>query len=987
TDEKSGRGQYLYTANELTTAGMSAGDIHSMSLSSNASVSSAGFLRIKIKQTSTNTLDENNVDLTGFTEVYYRSTQFNAGTNLMQFYQPFNWDGTSNIIIEMSYTNTTPDAPLSVVGETASIDQSIVSSGNAFAEFSGQRLDIETNAMSSISNEITIAVWVNGNADVLPSNTYLMEAVDANNDRQVNMHLPWSNSRVYWDCGNDGTGYDRIDKLATTNEFEGEWNHWAFVKNATTGSMKIYLNGALWHSGTGKTKPIDIEQFTIGHSATGTGIYNGKIDELTIWDAELDQTTIQDWMNKKITVSHPMYANLVAYYDFDEGIGTQVVDASPNAANGTFDMEPGWSFDRGNEIERLFEDIQFRPNVQFEQGTISTTVQDTFVLDSVENTTHTVRTFAINSNFGTALDDEVEEIDVNVYWLSGNFSILNESGSVVGVRSYPSTGSVSPGELNYYRRFPAKFELLSFVTPYGNGLNLGLTGKTYWFDVTDFAPILQGNKRISIEKAGRWQEEMDIRFHYIEGTPAREVLDIQSIWRDASASYANISSGRAFEDREITLNPNGSYFKIRSSITGHGQEGEFIPRDHSLNIDGGAVEFEWEVWKACGANPVFPQGGTWVYDRAGWCPGMATDVQNSDLNPFVQPGQTITVDYDMEFATGDSRYIVNHLLVTYGEANFQHDAAIIDVMRPSTKTAYDRFNPACNLPIVVLQNTGEVDLTSCVITYSVVGGTPQTFNWTGSLGLMESEEVVLPVNDVSFWSTSATNKEFIATVSAPNGAQDEYANNNSYRSAYEDFDQFTGDITFRFKSNNYGFENTLRLFNHSGGLVYERVGLQNNTTYQDKLSLSPGCYTLEFTDSGNDGLSFWANPNQGSGYFQVREGNVTRESFVTEFGSIIQYDFYSAGSVGLEEGELARYFTVSPNPTNGPVKVEMNGQDGLEVQCEVINAMGQILEVKEWMLSGQIQQETIDLSQQENGIYLLRMTVNGQTSIERVVKF
>jgi hypothetical protein len=29
------------------------------------------------------------------------------------------------------------------------------------------------------------------------------------------------------------------------------------VKNATTGSMKIYRNGTLWHSATGKTKPLD----------------------------------------------------------------------------------------------------------------------------------------------------------------------------------------------------------------------------------------------------------------------------------------------------------------------------------------------------------------------------------------------------------------------------------------------------------------------------------------------------------------------------------------------------------------------------------------------------------------------------------------------------------------------------------------------------------------------------------------------------------
>ena len=63
---------------------------------------------------------------------------------------------------------------------------------------------------------------------------------------------PGENGQIYWDCGNDGGGYDRINKQATEAEYEGTWQHWAFTKNATTGDMRIYLNGELWHTGTGK---------------------------------------------------------------------------------------------------------------------------------------------------------------------------------------------------------------------------------------------------------------------------------------------------------------------------------------------------------------------------------------------------------------------------------------------------------------------------------------------------------------------------------------------------------------------------------------------------------------------------------------------------------------------------------------------------------------------------------------------------------------
>ena len=37
-------------------------------------------------------------------------------------------------------------------------------------------------------------------------------------------------------------------------DYAGAWHHWAFVKDAVTGDQQIYLNGVLWHSGTGLTR-------------------------------------------------------------------------------------------------------------------------------------------------------------------------------------------------------------------------------------------------------------------------------------------------------------------------------------------------------------------------------------------------------------------------------------------------------------------------------------------------------------------------------------------------------------------------------------------------------------------------------------------------------------------------------------------------------------------------------------------------------------
>ena len=80
------------------------------------------------------------------------------------------------------------------------------------------RMEIDPVALLGIDTTITLECWVRGDAAVLPTNTTLFEGVNAANQREVNVHLPWSNSRAYWDCGYDG-GYDRIDQDAG----EGIW--------------------------------------------------------------------------------------------------------------------------------------------------------------------------------------------------------------------------------------------------------------------------------------------------------------------------------------------------------------------------------------------------------------------------------------------------------------------------------------------------------------------------------------------------------------------------------------------------------------------------------------------------------------------------------------------------------------------------------------------------------------------------------------------
>ena len=153
---------------------------------------------------------------------------------------------------------------------------------------------VDGDAWSTIENEATIALWVYGNPDRMPQNNSAFWAHDGSN-RVFQAHIPWGDSNVYFDTG--GSGYDRINKVATAAEYEGRWRHWTFVKNATTGEQLIYLDGVLWHSGTGMTMPmVNVTEFTIGSANSGGNIFPGMIDDVRLYNKALTAEEIQQVM-------------------------------------------------------------------------------------------------------------------------------------------------------------------------------------------------------------------------------------------------------------------------------------------------------------------------------------------------------------------------------------------------------------------------------------------------------------------------------------------------------------------------------------------------------------------------------------------------------------------------------------------------------------------------------------------------------------------
>ncbi|MBL7767310.1 MAG: T9SS type A sorting domain-containing protein [Chitinophagaceae bacterium] len=940
TDQYSGRSQYIYTAAELLSAGVIAGPIDALLLNV-LNAGTANFLKVKMKHTLNATLNAALPDTAGFMETYYSNTSFATGSNRLQFHTPFVWDGVSNIVVDFSFTHSTPAAALQIEGHSASPNMGLYANNNHHVNTaSGTWAGLPASPMANLSGNFTVSYWSKGDIGVGTQNTSILEGIDSSNRRQLNIHMPWSNTNIYFDCGNNGSNYNRINKAATIPEVEQNWNYWSFTKNTTTGVMNIYLNGVLWHTGTGMNYLINIDSLVLGTNITKDLPFRGDIDELSIWNTDLTPATIQAWMYLPLTPAHPDYANLIAYYPLNEASGTALTDYSSQSQTGNFNLTPYWKYLRGDQIFKQFNATSERPNLTMAQGSYTLSNQTVTVLDSLPAAPYVVKEYTVYSNIGTNQSDSIGYVSYLLWKASYRYTYDGITGAVIDSTALIPTDSIVITNLNYVSRSPAKYELMSFVTPYGINLNMGMNGKTWTFDVTDYLPILKGNRRLSVERGGQWQENMDIQFLFLVGTPPRDVRNITNIWRQPNnCSYMDIINDKYFEPRNLMMDAGATAFKIRTMVTGHGQEGEFIPRDHYIDINGGSDEFVWPVWKKCASNPLYPQGGTWIYDRAGWCPGMATDLKEVDITPYVTPGQVANIDYGMYTASGSSSYLVSNNLVSYGAFNHTLDAAVADILAPTNKIEYAREHAICDQPKILLQNTGSTPLTSVKIEYWLNNNpVKSSYAWTGNLAPMEKIEVELP--NTMIWSgIDSVLNEFHVELKEPNNGSDQYIFNNKMKSVFNLPEVVPADFIIYHKSNLFAGETSYQLFNDAGTQLFQRSGMSNNTIYRDTMHLTSGCYKLVMTDTDEDGISFWAN-NDGAGVFQLKRITGSNlKTFNPDFGASIIYNFTVDYPLSYEQYMTQTQISVYPNPAQNNFHVEMPGL--AQAKVEVMNAMGQ----------------------------------------------
>ncbi|MBL4710509.1 MAG: T9SS type A sorting domain-containing protein, partial [Flavobacteriales bacterium] len=189
-------------------------------------------------------------------------------------------------------------------------------------------------AQLQITGDMTIEMWVKPDNFSARRNPY---AKAYGGEGTITQEVSGTLSYYYGTAGSNTTPYQGFG--SSTPLTLNEWNHIAIVRDLTNMRLYWYINGVL----TSQTNANYATATSGGNSVfIGSGYvsnYDGQIDELRVWNTVRTQAEIRSKMCSKLS---GLETGLAAYYRFDTGSGSTLVDVSSNGLDGLLTNSPNW---------------------------------------------------------------------------------------------------------------------------------------------------------------------------------------------------------------------------------------------------------------------------------------------------------------------------------------------------------------------------------------------------------------------------------------------------------------------------------------------------------------------------------------------------------------------------------------------------------------------------------------------------------------------
>lgn len=333
-------------------------------------------------------------------------------------------------------------------------------------------------------------------------------------------------------------------------------------------------------------------------------------------------------------------------------------------------------------------------------------------------------------------------------------------------------------------------------------------------------------------------------------------------------------------------------------------------------------------------------------------------------------------------------------------ASGEHNAGIFEF------SAGTSFQEICaNLevsPAFSLINLGSEALTQATLALEWNNSTVQTIEWNGYLEVYEEAKIAFDA------LTLTDSGQLAARLSAVNNkpADDDPANNIGAKnfSAAKNFNNLK--VLLRIKTDQYGAETYWELRDLQGKVLEtggnKAVGpggggmftgipdgpgaYNDNALIRDTLDLpEPGCYSIHFVDYYGDGMCC----DYGNGYYRLYDLSDPLTPILTG-GDFRAYDdrVFSAG-LATATGEAARpavSLHLFPNPASRFLQADFSLAEGAFVSIDLVNILGQNVwaESAAYRPSGE-HSKNMEVSQLPEGVYWLRLSVNGRVHARKFV--
>ena len=279
--------------------------------------------------------------------------------------------------------------------------------------------------------------------------------------------------------------------------------------------------------------------------------------------------------------------------------------------------------------------------------------------------------------------------------------------------------------------------------------------------------------------------------------------------------------------------------------------------------------------------------------------------------------------------------------------------------------------------IVSILNGGLDELTTMNFEIDINGET-QTYTWNGSLPSYEGATITIPI-EVSEAGTFATE---ISIVEA-NGVAIEpsAATVNTLdieKSEWVDHEETTGTIKVRIWQDRFGPQTTWALYASDYSVLAEGGPYSNLPSNGIQLREktvainSDDCIKFTIYDSEGNGI----NNGHGEGHYELVDEN---ENIIIEGDGVFEYEESSIFSITIPVGVNNYEKTVSiyPNPVNNTLNIKDAGKISSATIFDIYGRKA---------LDINTVSNSIDVSSLANGIYILRVNIDGVSSDIKFIK-